>query len=57
MQVVYSTNTTLKRAVRIITKVNNEIVHVVENFFNDLYKCEDQREIKLQDLRKNITET
>lgn len=46
----------LKRVDRIITKINNEIIVIVEKIEDNLYKCEDQRLINLPDQRKSIKE-
>lgn len=45
----------IKRLNGTITKLNNEIVSIVEIFCNDLHKCENQRKSNLIDPRKNIT--
>lgn len=37
-----------------ISKIDNEIVHFVETFYNDQYKDVDKMEINLHDPKENI---
>lgn len=46
-----------RRADETTTKTNNKMAHIIKNFYNDLYGCEDRREFKLYDQRENLTET